>query len=97
MNRIIVTIVGTPRLGGEQGMIRNVGFFNTLDEAYCYAEEIIENIHKKWPDLRYYTPADGWWSADFDPDRYDSSLPLEIKVKELLEPNELSLWYAPKR
>ena len=78
---------------------RHIGPFNSLDEAYCYAEEIVNNIEERYKDyeLSFITPKDGWWEADFDPLRYDRLIPETIQVKDITAPNELSAWYAPKR
>ena len=79
--------------------VRHIGPFNSLDEAYCYAEEIVNNIEERYKvhELRYATPEDGWWEADFDPLRYDRLIPETIQIKGLTAPNEFSTWYAPKR
>ena len=79
--------------------IRHIGSFNSLDEAYCYAEEIINNIEKRYKvhEIHYATFQDGLWEANFDTLRYDSLIPEIIQVKEITAPNEFATWYAPKR
>ena len=78
--------------------IRHIGPFNSLYKAYCYAEEIVNNIEKRYKvhELRFITPADSWWEADFDPLRYDRFIPATIQVKDITAPNEFATWYAPK-
>ncbi len=79
--------------------IRHIGPFESLDEAYCYAEEIVKNIKQRYPvhKLSYTTHADGWWEADFNPSLYDNFIPEVIKVNGLTDPREYSIWYASKR
>ena len=79
--------------------IRHIGPFNSFDEAYCYAKDIVNNIEERYKvhELRYADFEDGWWEADFDPLRYDHFIPETIQVKNITAPNEFATWYAPKR
>ena len=78
--------------------IRHIGPFNSFDEAYCYAQNIVNNIEKRYKvhKLYYATFQNGLWVANFDTLRYDSYIPEIIQVKEITVPNEFATWYAPE-
>ena len=72
-----------------------VGPFETLDDATCYVEEMIEKIKKFNSEAKYVRTNAFRWEARHKAFRPGAPTALEVLVLE--QPEDLAAWYAPKK
>ena len=78
----------------EDDMIA-VGPFETLDDAACYVEEMIEKIKNFNSEAKYVRTNAFRWEARYKAFRPGAPIALEVLVLEQTE--DLAAWYAPKK
>ena len=72
-----------------------VGPFETLDDATCYVEEMIEKIKKFNSEAKYVRTDAFRWEARHD--FFRPGAPIALEVQALLPPENFTAWYAPKK